>query len=325
MSADGRYLWFYAAFPPNRKRVLAVADLFRNEVRLFPETGFGEGDPYVEPETGAVYWMEGCVLWRGGPGSDASVEAVNSLPEELVKNKTVSRSVTHLTRSADGREFFVDFCIGLGYYFGSLTLNGEPWRFWWRFDRNYNHAQFSPTEPDLVLFAEEHHHDPITGLTFPIVNRMWRIRRGEAPMPAFSKPTRVSHEWWDADGAHVWCVWGNETWRVRLADETVEKIAFPRPCWHSHSSRNGQWIVGDSTARFYRGCPSTVHFLNRETGREIVLADNPERANDVGRNYHNDPHPRFCSGDRYVVFTTTVRGEVDVAVALTTELVALTF
>ena len=37
----------------------------------------------------------------------------------------------------------------------------------------------------------------------------------------------------------------------------------------------------------------------------------PERPN----NYHIDPHPRFIMNDRYVVFTTTVLGRVDLAVA----------
>ncbi len=37
-----------------------------------------------------------------------------------------------------------------------------------------------------------------------------------------------------------------------------------------------------------------------------------------------DPHPRFVCTDRYVIFTTRVRGEVDVAVVLTEDLVGRT-
>ena len=44
----------------------------------------------------------------------------------------------------------------------------------------------------------------------------------------------------------------------------------------------------------------------------------------VGERYHIDPHPRFAGGDQYVVFTTTVRGEVDLAVVPTADLIART-
>jgi hypothetical protein len=262
-------------------------------------------------------------VWRRGPGAGDAAACVNTLPPELVGARGVARLATHLTRSADGREFFIDAWIGLQYVMGSLPVDGGDFNVWHCWNRNYNHAQFSPTDPDEVLFAQENHADPITGLKIPIVDRMWTMRRGGAPRPVMPEPTRVSHEWWDAEGKHVWCVSGNDTWRVRVADGVVEKIAFPRHCWHSHSSRDGRLIVGDSNNGFFRGCASTVHFLNRDTGKVIVLAEHAERTDYTGRNYHIDPHPRFCGNDRYVVFTTVVRGEVDVAIVPTEELQSL--
>ncbi|MCA1808327.1 MAG: oligogalacturonate lyase family protein, partial [Lentisphaerae bacterium] len=98
------------------------------------------------------------------------------------------------------------------------------------------------------------------------------------------------------------------------SDGSVEKIEFPRTCWHSHSSRDGRLIIGDSHNGFYRGCASTVHFMNRDSGRVIVMAEHAAQHNYAGRNYHVDPHPRFCCNDQYVVFTTTIRGEVDLAI-----------
>ncbi len=105
---------------------------------------------------------------------------------------------------------------------------------WQRFDRNYNHAQFSPTDPDLVLFAQENHPDPITGLTFPIVDRMLANppRQARPGLRVFSSPIRLTHEWWDPGGDHVWCVWGNEAWRTNIATQEVEKIQWPSHCWH---------------------------------------------------------------------------------------------
>jgi hypothetical protein len=47
---------------------------------------------------------------------------------------------------------------------------------------------------------------------------MWPIRRGERPWPVFDSPARVTHEWWDADGEHVWCVWGMNLTMFETAD-----------------------------------------------------------------------------------------------------------
>ncbi len=325
MSADGRYLWFYCAFPPALHKSLGVIDFVDQSVRHFPETS--ASGAYVDPESGDAYWCEGSAVWRRGPGAQDVPQLINQLPAELVGNRSVSSLASHLTRSADGSEFFINASVGLGYIFGSLPLDGSPFQTWWRFDRHHNHAQFSPTDPDTVLFAQEFHSDQITGLRFPITNRLWTMTRGGPPRPILREPRFVSHEWWDADGEHVWCVDvpnNHETWRVRLADGEVEKFTFPRQCWHSHSSRDARLIVGDSNTGFFRGCASTVHFMNRDTGKIVVLAEHAERSDYAGRNYHIDPHPRFCANDRYVVFTTTLLGRIDLAIVPVADLVQAT-
>ena len=314
MSADGRYLWFYCAFPPAMHRTLAVIDFVDQEVRHFPETN--AAGAYVDPATGDVFWCEGTTVWRRGPRAADAPVYVNQLPAAIVGGRDVPSLASHLTLSADGKAFFINAKVGLGYIFGSLPLDGGDFTPWWRFDRHHNHAQFSPTDPDTVLFAQEFHNDPITGLRLPITNRLWLMTRGQAPRPILREPRFVSHEWWDPDGEHVWCVDvgnNNETWRVRIADGEVERIVFPRQCWHSHSSRDGQLIVGDSNNGFFRGCASTVHFMNRTTGKVIVLAEHGERTDYVGRHYHIDPHPRFCANDQYVIFTTAFDNAVALA------------
>jgi hypothetical protein len=328
MSPDGRYLWFYCAFPPSGSaafgRTLGVVDFEQGEVRHFPETQFGEASPWVEPETGHIYWQCERTVWKRGPEPGAPVVRVNAVPDDLIGGRRVLRTATHLTRSADKKELFVDLGLELQWLFGSLPLDGGDFRLWHRFDRLYDHALFSPTDPDLVLFAQEVHADPITGLAFDIVDRLHLIRRGGKPRKILKKPAWCTHEWWDAGGEHVWCAYGNETWRVRIADAEVEKIAFPHNCAHAHASRDGRLIVCDDFLKFLRGAPTRVHFLNRSTGKEIALADNPEQDNYAGRSYHIDPHPRFCCGDRYVVFTTTVRGGIDLAIVPTAHLLELT-
>jgi hypothetical protein len=329
MSADGRYLWFYCAFPPSGTaacgRTLGVVDFQTGEVRHYPETQFGEASPYVDATTGTIYWQHDRYVWKRGPHPDAPVELVNAIPDDLIGGRRVQRAATHLTVSADGKELFVDLGLEMQWLFGSLPLDGGDFQLWHRFDRLYDHAQFSPTDPDEVLFAEEIHADPITGLTLPITDRLWLLRRGEKPRKILTEPVWCSHEWWDPDGKHVWCVWGNETWKVRVADAKIEKIVLPHPCTHSHTSREGRLLVCDDFSQpWYRGARTKVHFLNRDSGREITLADNPAQDSHIGRHYHIDPHPRFCCNDQYVVFTTTVRGEVDVAIVPTAELVRAT-
>jgi hypothetical protein len=150
---------------------------------------------------------------------------------------------------------------------------------------------------------------------------MWLIRRGKAPRPVFDTPTRVTHEWWEADGKHVWCVWDNDAWRTNIETQKVEKVAWPAHCWHAHVSQTGDYMISDSNERFYRGCPSAVYFLNRSTGKHVHILSNPEMKGIVGARYHIDPHPRFCASDKLAVFTTTVRGEVDLAVVKVDDLI----
>jgi hypothetical protein len=322
MDASGRYLWFYCAFPPALPRSLGVLDMETGDIRHYPETGFTGASPYVEPETGAAVWAMGPSLWRRGPGANDEVQHLNRLPADLIGDRSITRLATHLTRSADGKAFFVDAAFGLQWVFGTLPVDGGDFALWHRFDRNFNHAQLSPTDPDLVLFAQEHHPDPITGLRIRITDRMWLMRKGEAPRPIFAEPTVVTHEWWDEDGEHVWCIKGGQgTWRVNIHTAEVENLNWPTGAWHSHHHPSGKYVVGDTNQRFYRGTPSTVRFLNRETGRDVQVIDNPARDDYVGANYHIDPHPRFAGGGRYVTFTTTVCGEVDLAVVPVEELV----
>lgn len=327
-SASGRYLWFYCAFPPSgtaaQGRTLAVLDFERGEITHFPETQFNHASPFVDPASGRVYWGMGAGVWTRGPEPGGSADLVGALPADLTGSRSVHRIATHLTRSANSAEFFIDAEVGSQFIFGTIPADGGDFTFWHRFDRNYNHAQFSPTDPDAVLFAQENHPDPLTGLTFPITNRLWLIRRGQAPRPLLPEPRKVTHEWWDASGQFAWCVTGNEAWRVAVEDGQVEKVPFPNHVWHAHTTRDNAFIIADTNEGFHRGCPSGVGFLNRATGRYLKLVDNPGMPNHTGRSYHIDPHPRFCLDDEVVVFTTTLRGEVDLAVAYTRELIERT-
>ncbi len=329
MSADGRYLWFYCAFPPAQAKMLGLLDMQTGEINLLPETEF-KGGPYVVPATGEIYWCMRDSVWKRGPGVNDKPEMIGSIPGEISGGRSVDRVATHLTVSADGREFFLDAQIGLQYIFGSMEIATGNYEFWHRFDRHHNHAQFSPTDPDLVQFSQEFHTDQLTGLRFRITDRMWLMRRGGEPYPVMKEPTVATHEWWDKDGEHIWFIepGGSSTLcKVNIKTQEAEDIGWPVGAWHGYTTHDSKYVVIDSrdhTIPFERGCKSEVNFLNLETGQRTQFMKNPEMPDLVGRNYHIDPHPRFVGGDQYVVFTTTVRGEVDVALIPTADLVAVT-
>ena len=56
LSRDGRYLWFYCAYPPsgsgNDGRTLAVVDSEAQTVHRFPDTQFQAASPFVDPDSG---------------------------------------------------------------------------------------------------------------------------------------------------------------------------------------------------------------------------------------------------------------------------------
>lgn len=101
--------------------------------------------------------------------------------------------------------------------------------------------------------------------------------------------------------------------------------------WHAHTTMDERYFVYDVKmlerygGKWYRGCPAAVKFLNRETGKLInIVTEMPEGGTPEKPNgYHIDPHPRFTENEKYIVFTTTELGSVDLAVAYVDELIEL--
>jgi hypothetical protein len=243
---------------------------------------------------------------------------VGEFPAHLTKKRRPHRLATHLTFSADRRALALDVQIGLDWYLGELPLDGSPFRLWQQFDRCFNHAQFSPTDPDLLLTAQDNWHDPRTGETGELDDRIWLIRRGETARPLFPEaPSRMrGHEWWGADGRHVWYVdYDHGTEKINI--ETGERtLVWPGGTWHSHVSRNGRYLVGD---RWRDGIMQVV-FFDAGTGREVNIVTAMPPTPVPMASYHLHPHPQFCADDRFVCYTTMARGGVDVAVVAVEDL-----
>lgn len=355
-SADGRYLWFYCAFPPGGKanygRMLGVADFETGEIRHFPETQFLDASPMVDAATGEAYWASGESIWKRGPQPEAACVLVNELPKSLTNGRTPWRIATHLTKSADGRGLGLDVTLGRETHVGYAPLNGGPIEIWQTLHAGFNHAQFSPTDPDLLLLCQDSYVDVVTGEIPQFDNRLWLIRRGGKAAPIYQPidggsakvlahsthqdapprmvddgPKMHGHEWWAADGRRVYFVhYGQGVKSVELPanGELRETLIWAwRPVSHAHCNAAGTLFVGDAQPPAQR-VYSKVIFFNAATGREIEIASHMPHPDPLIKRYHVHPHPQFCLGDQFICYTTNVRGQIDVALARVEELVART-
>lgn len=354
LSADQRYYWFYCFFPPsgsaNQGRSLAVADLAEGTVTHCPETAFADASPYVDPETGEVYWCAGLEIWKRSPQPAAEPTLVNRFPEELANNRRPWRLATHLTFAADRKRLNIDAEFGRQWFIGAAPLDGGPIDIWMESDRCHNHALFSPVDPDLQLLCESASVEPLTGTILESDNPLRLIRRGEVARPIFPDPipgepvtrkashgeripepetvtdhrSMFGHHFWSADGQYVWYVhYETGVERVRLGSTERELVWPHSTASHAHANASGNLLVLDSLPPD-KPSDRRVTFVNIETGRTVdIVYHLPELPREWGR-YHIHPHPQFCASDRYICYTTTVDGRTDVAFVPVAALVART-
>lgn len=325
-SDDGRFLWIECAFPPNGGReavpVLGVVDFEKDELRIYHETQWTTARPVVDLQTAEVYWGNGLNIWKRGPlPNDESIK-VASFPAALAQGRKAERIATHLTFSADRKALNMDAWIDNDCYIGEYRLDGSESCVWQQGSRTFNHAQFSPIDPDHILIAHEYWQDPTSGKFDPSrrYHRMYTIRRGETAIPVLAEPvTHSGHEWWDADGKHIWYVhYGVGIKRVDLATGT-EALLWPGHLAHGMSDQTSRYVVADSMEDPSL-CDCRVDFRDLKTGKEVRLVAHPPLNPTLTQCGHLHPHPHFCLHDRYVCYTTTVHNRVDVAIASTDHL-----
>ncbi len=322
---DGRYLWIECAFPPqggyDAVPVSAVIDFATDELRVYHETQW-TGRPTVDLDTGELYWVNGLDVWKRGPRADEVASKVSSFPKELARGGKPSRVVTHLTFSSDGKALSMDAWVGADSFIGSFPLDGSQPVVWEQVRGTFDHAQFSPTEPDVLLLADEYWQNPEHGPFNPqaLYHRMYTIRRGGRVTPVLPAPiTHSGHEWWDADGRHVWYVhYGVGIKRVDLATQQ-EALVWPGHLAHGQSDQSSRYLVADSMGD-PTVCDCRVDFFDVVTQKAVQLVDHPPLAAGLTQCRHLHPHPHFCHHDRYVCYSTTVHGRVDVALTPTVQL-----
>ncbi len=282
ISHDGRYLWLYLAFPPSPSHLLGVVDLREQTLRAFPETHFVAKAPFIDPWTGEAFRAEAQDDFKRGPGRDDAVQEIGRVPPSLFAGpgprdqQGIRRVTTHLTRSADGALVNLDLIAGETWHIAVMELATGAVEIWQSFPIYYKHAQFSPTDPRLLMLCQDWWNDIKTGEFFPYRNRIWFLRQGEPAYPLFEETSgknvaRHSHEWWAKDGQGVWFVdYDRGTEYVDLRTGQYSNV-WPDGACHPHASADNQLLVGDIGTYERRVKPLRVAFFNRATGRELAI------------------------------------------------------
>ncbi|TSJ79563.1 hypothetical protein [Rariglobus hedericola] len=336
-SADGRFLWLGCGFPPeggmHSQQVLGVVDFKTDELRVYPETQFPTSRPWIDHATGEAWWGNHFDIWKRGPLATDEAVRVGTVPSSAIPGK-LQLLATHPTFSADRKSINLDSRStrddGVAMStLGELPLDGSPYLVWQTFEnRTFNHALFSPIDPDLQLCAQEYWIDgdrlgiPFDGTT--PYHRIWTICRGEEARPLLKAPVSHSgHEWWDASGESIWYLhYGYGVKSVSLATRE-ETLVWPGNLSHAHSTRCGRYLVADTMAD-PGNADCHVLFYDTVTRREVEIVNTPPLSPGATRCVHLHPHPQFCLDDRYICYTTMVHDRVDIALVPVADLIALT-
>lgn len=324
---DGlRFIWF-AWFTPwagsaKAGRMLGVVDLEQGTVLRLPDHQFSDGGAAVDAETGDLIWANNRQLWRRAPDRAALPRYLGCLPYEMTHRRLLQRLVTQPSISADGSRLLLDSRIGTRCFIGALDLVDGRYEPWFCSPLHFNHGQFSPTDPQLVVLAREDDVDNTTGVSQPYDHRMFLYRRSGSLEPIGPPGRKIGHEVWGADGRSLWFIdFRQGVMRFDLASGSAELI-WGGTGWHAHASACERYVVADQRIGAKNGGPAwLVRFLNRTTGRSIEFA---RMSPPVEDELHRHPHPRFSARDQVVIYTALVNGRAAIAVVPTADLIAAT-
>lgn len=337
VSRDENWLWFYAGFPPNRQQMLGCVSLDpdRPSIRCFPQAGFVPASPMVAPDGDAAYFCMGNSVYK--ITLDGKVDVVCTLRRDYVRYRHLGRLATHLTLSADGKYFLLDGDLGNFWWIGIGDIATGEIKVLKEFCSHHDHAQFSPTDPDLFLIPEDHWNDKITGQRFHIDHRLWLMNVQQTryePVSGsdwYGHNSNVTHEWWSKDGRVCWVDYSRGAFECD-AYTLKQTHVWKRSLCHAHCSSDRRYWCADENPYKWATQPVQIIHYDRQTGREqaiVTAMPQPIVAENLYRleppycsrdTYHLDPHPHFSPRDNWVVYTSMARGQVDVALCPTTPL-----
>ena len=171
-----------------------------------------------------------------------------------------------------------------------------------------DHIQFSPTDPDLLLYAHEGNWE--------MVDRMWTMRLSNPVPELVYKRTEpheiVGHEFWGPDGKTIWF---QQTFRdlkkgyltgKDLASGKLTQYAIPTNATSIHYtiSPDGTFFVGDGIGKTPTAPTKYLSLLMPEGGQLKVTHLVSLQKND----YAVEPNPHISPDNRWIIFTATLFG-----------------
>ncbi|XHR27672.1 MAG: oligogalacturonate lyase family protein [Chthoniobacteraceae bacterium] len=180
-----------------------------------------------------------------------------------------------------------------------------------RIDTWLGHPQFSPTDPNLLMYC---HEGP-----WAKVDRIWTLRLGNRAQPEIVHPRTeeneiAGHEFWSTDGQTIWFDhnFRNTPGKAFLEGKNLATGAITRyptnafgGSIHYVQSSDGKFFVADGHA--FKGDPQkqAMYILVPENGnlRQIRLCSMSK--NDYAA---AEPNPHLTPDQHWVVFTATLHG-----------------
>jgi oligogalacturonide lyase len=180
--------------------------------------------------------------------------------------------------------------------------NGKDW---------FNHVQFSPTDPSLLMFC---HEGP-----WHLLDRIWTIRTDGTDLRKIHARTMdmeiVGHEFWDPDGKIIWYdqqlpkgktfyIGGTE---ISSGRKLMYKLDRDEWSVHFNVSRDGKLFAGDG------GGPQMV--AKAKDGQWIYLFHLKDRivqserlVNMNKHDYKLEPNVTFTPDSKWIVFRSNMHG-----------------
>ncbi|MFT4254912.1 MAG: oligogalacturonate lyase family protein [Caulobacter sp.] len=194
-----------------------------------------------------------------------------------------------------------------------------------------NHLQFSPTDPNLLMFC---HEGP-----WHKVDRLWLLRTDEANAKPVKIHTRTmnmeiaGHEWFSADGKIVWydlqTPRGEDFWVAGYEIATGKRTWYhvERNAWsvHFNSSPDGKLFAGDGGdsemvahapdgkwlyLMHPRGIPDVagIHAPDSEHLIRPGVIDAERLVNMQSHDYRLEPNVTFTPDGKWLVFRSNMHG-----------------
>jgi len=275
-------------------------------------------DQVLAPRSGNLYYLADNAAWvvdiRGGtPRKIADIPAKWSPGAGFTVNADetlLAGASGDVDRTADGKGANNEQTLGEHKPNVLFTINiktGEV-KVAHRIDTWLGHVQFSPTDPDLLMYCHEGNWEK--------VDRIWMlpISKGE-PYLLYKRtePREIAgHEFWAPDGKTVWF---QQSFRDLKKDyltgknlETGKLTQYPIPpnggSIHYTLSPDGKFFVGDGSGKTATGPQKYLSILLPQGDHLKVIHVCSLQKND----YTVEPNPHVSPDDKWIIFTATLFG-----------------